>query len=63
ERDPAAEDLSPERLGKLLKKLEKDMYRHAQSLEFEQAARLRDRIAALRRSALAPGSAERLGSA
>ncbi len=55
-----AEALSPEALGKLLKKLEKDMYRHAQSLEFEQAGKLRDRIQALRRSALKPGSAERL---
>ena len=55
-----AEALSPEALGKLLKKLEKDMYRHAQSLEFEQAGKLRDRIQALRRSALKPGSADRL---
>ena len=54
------EALSPEALGKLLKKLEKDMYRHAQSLEFEQAGKLRDRIQALRRSALKPGSADRL---
>ncbi|WP_363321090.1 UvrB/UvrC motif-containing protein [Acidiferrobacter sp.] len=43
-----------------MKKLEKEMYHHAQSLEFEQAGKLRDRIQALRRSALKPGSAERL---
>ncbi len=55
-----ASALSPEALGKLLKKLEKDMYRHAQGLEFEQAAKLRDRINALKRSALSPGSAERI---
>ena len=55
-----ASSLSPEALGKLLKKLEKDMYRHAQGLEFEQAAKLRDRINALKRSALRPGSAERI---
>ncbi|WP_298138307.1 excinuclease ABC subunit UvrB [Acidiferrobacter sp.] len=55
-----ASAMSPEALGKLLKKLEKDMYRHAQGLEFEQAAKLRDRISALRRSALKPGSLERL---
>ncbi len=55
-----ARSLSPEALGKLLKKLEKDMYRHAQGLEFEQAAKLRDRINALKRSALSPGSAERM---
>lgn len=55
-----ASSLPPEALGKLLKKLEKDMYRHAQGLEFEQAAKLRDRINALKRSALSPGSAERI---
>ena len=55
-----ASSLPPEALGKLLKKLEKDMYRHAQGLEFEQAAKLRDRINALKRSALRPGSAERI---
>ncbi len=59
-REERAEGLSPEALGKLLKKLEKDMYNHARSLEFEQAAKLRDRIQALRRGALKPGSAERL---
>ncbi len=59
-REERAESLSPEALGKLLKKLEKDMYNHARSLEFEQAAKLRDRIQALRRGALKPGSAERL---
>jgi len=60
ERPEAAADMSPAALGKLLKKLEKEMYRHAQSMEFEQAAKLRDRIQALRRGALKPGSAERL---
>ncbi|MHB1670916.1 MAG: excinuclease ABC subunit UvrB [Acidiferrobacter sp.] len=59
-REERAESLSPEALGKLLKKLEKDMYNHARSLEFEQAAKLRDRIQALRRGALKPGSVERL---
>lgn len=59
-REERAESLSPEALGKLLKKLEKEMYRHAQGLEFEQAGKVRDRINALRRSALSPGSAERL---
>lgn len=56
-------DLSAEALGKLMRKLEKDMYRHAKSLEFEQAAQVRDRIAALRRSTLAPGSVARLSAA
>jgi len=36
--------LPPEKLDKLLKKLEKQMYQHAQNLEFEEAAKLRDRI-------------------
>ncbi len=35
-----------------LKKLEARMYRHAQDLEFEEAARIRDRIARLREQAL-----------
>jgi excinuclease ABC subunit B len=36
--------LSPEMLNQKLKKLEKQMYRHAQNLEFEEAARVRDQI-------------------
>ncbi len=36
--------LSPEQLATRLKKLEAQMYRHAQDLEFEEAARLRDEI-------------------
>ena len=36
--------LSPDKLAKKIKQLEKDMYRHAQNLEFEDAARLRDQI-------------------
>ncbi|CAH9018621.1 excinuclease ABC subunit UvrB [Candidatus Nitrosacidococcus sp. I8] len=37
-------DLSPQRLGKYLKQLEKQMYVHAQNLEFEHAAQVRDKI-------------------
>ncbi len=51
--------VSPEALAKLLKTLEKDMYRYAKGLEFERAAQVRDRIAALKRSALSPGSPRR----
>jgi excinuclease ABC subunit B len=40
--------LSPKELGRLLAKLEKEMYAHARNLEFEQAAALRDRIARIR---------------
>jgi len=36
--------LSPERLAAELKKLEAKMYKHAQNLEFEEAARTRDEL-------------------
>ena len=36
--------LSPEQLGAKLKKLEDQMFKHAQNLEFEEAARVRDEI-------------------
>ncbi|MBK8069830.1 MAG: excinuclease ABC subunit UvrB [Rhodanobacteraceae bacterium] len=36
--------LSPEQLGTKLKKLEDQMFKHAQNLEFEEAARVRDEI-------------------
>jgi excinuclease ABC subunit B len=36
--------MSPEQLRKRLKRLEEQMYKHAQNLEFEEAARLRDEI-------------------
>ena len=35
-------------LGKLLAKLEKQMLDHAQNLEFEEAAKLRDQLAEVR---------------
>ncbi len=38
----------PDVLGRLLERLEKQMYRHARNLEFEQAAALRDKIRAIR---------------
>jgi excinuclease ABC subunit B len=38
--------------GALIKKLEAEMYRHAQDLEFEEAARLRDEIHRVREQAL-----------
>ena len=43
--DPAA-------IGKLLKKLEEDMFERARNLEFEEAAALRDEIASLREQQL-----------
>ncbi|MEA3291472.1 MAG: excinuclease ABC subunit UvrB, partial [Pseudomonadota bacterium] len=43
--------VKPEKLGSLLKKLEKQMYQHARNLEFEQAAAIRDQIRQLREGA------------
>jgi excinuclease ABC subunit B len=44
--------LSPEQIATRLRKLEAQMYRHAQDLEFEEAARVRDEIHRLRERAL-----------
>lgn len=47
----AAEPLKiddPKQLAKIMKDLEKQMYEHAENLEFEQAARTRDRIEEIR---------------
>ncbi len=44
--------LSPAQLGAKLKQLEAQMYKHAQDLEFEQAAKIRDHIHALRAAQL-----------
>ncbi|WP_446831889.1 excinuclease ABC subunit UvrB [Candidatus Foliamicus sp.] len=55
--------LSPEQVMKKIKQLEKRMYRHAQDLEFEEAAALRDEITLLRRDGLGlPGSGESAAS-
>jgi excinuclease ABC subunit B len=45
-------DLTPEQLLARIQKLEKQMYTHARDLEFEEAARLRDEISALRKEGL-----------
>ena len=42
------ETMPPAALGRVLGKLEKQMYEHARNLEFEEAARLRDKIRAIR---------------
>jgi excinuclease ABC subunit B len=56
-RDTDGTRLGPEQAMKKLKRLEADMYRHARNLEFEEAARLRDEIHALREHAFgAPGA-------
>ncbi|NEX17566.1 MAG: excinuclease ABC subunit B [Halochromatium sp.] len=46
-------DLTPAQMAKKLKSMEKDMYRAAKALEFEQAAALRDQIKQLRARGLA----------
>ena len=52
--EPAAdyEVLTPVPLAAKLRELEARMYQHARDLEFEEAARLRDRIHALREQEL-----------
>jgi len=47
----AVEALSEKDLGKRIKQLERQMLEHARNLEFEQAARTRDQLAALREQA------------
>ena len=42
----------PRALGKLLAKLEKQMLQHAQNLEFEEAAALRDQLQSIRDASL-----------
>jgi excinuclease ABC subunit B len=44
--------LSPTQAAAMIKKLEAKMYKHAQNLEFEEAARVRDDIGRLRDQAL-----------
>ena len=50
-------ELSPARLGKLIRELEQQMYRHAADLEFEQAAQLRDRLDWLKKEVFFEGAA------
>jgi len=44
--------LTPKQLAAQLKKLEKQMFKHAQELEFEEAAKVRDELEKLREHAL-----------
>ncbi|MEO7935580.1 MAG: excinuclease ABC subunit UvrB [Dokdonella sp.] len=44
--------LSPDQIGQRIKKLEAQMYKHAQDLEFEDAGRVRDQIHRLREQGL-----------
>jgi len=47
--------LSAEQLARKIKSLEEQMYKHARNLEFEEAARVRDQIQAMRDHALGVG--------
>jgi excinuclease ABC subunit B len=49
--------LTPKQLAKRLQQMEKAMYRHAQNLEFEEAAAMRNEIQHIRSVALGPESA------
>lgn len=46
-------EMTPELLAKKIKQLEEQMYQHAQDLEFEEAARVRDEVNRLREHGLA----------
>jgi excinuclease ABC subunit B len=51
-RDRVAEGLSPSQIAARIEELEHRMFQHAKDLEFEQAAQVRDEIAALRKELL-----------
>jgi len=51
EREAQYGGLSPEKLSKLIAKLEKEMHQAAQNLEFEVAAKKRDELRKLREQA------------
>lgn len=46
--------LSPQQLAKRIQQIENAMYKHAQNLEFEEAAKLRDELESVRKLALGP---------
>jgi excinuclease ABC subunit B len=52
--EPAADyrTLSPDQIAATIRKLETQMYKHAQDLEFEDAARVRDEIHRIREQGL-----------
>jgi excinuclease ABC subunit B len=54
--------MSPSQLSKALDALEARMYKHAENLEFEDAARLRDELDEARRFALGPGVGQATGT-
>lgn len=46
--------MSPQQLAKRIQQIENAMYKHAQNLEFEEAAKLRDELDKVRKMALGP---------
>ncbi len=48
--------LSPQQLAKRIQQIENAMYKHAQNLEFEEAAKLRDELEHVRKVALGPAA-------
>ncbi|MGD8681238.1 MAG: excinuclease ABC subunit UvrB [Lysobacterales bacterium] len=52
EADGEYADVTPENLGKAIAELENKMFKHAELLEFEEAARIRDRIGKLKEQVL-----------
>jgi excinuclease ABC subunit B len=52
EPQPDYAGMSPEMLLKKIARLEKQMYKHARDLEFEEAAKIRDEINEMRRVGL-----------
>ncbi len=53
EREAEYGSKTPQQIGTMLKKMEKQMFAHARNLEFEEAARIRDQIDAVRNGNLA----------
>jgi excinuclease ABC subunit B len=56
----AVEALSERDLGKRIKQLEREMLEHARNLEFENAARIRDQLTALREQAFGAAVPDRV---
>jgi len=52
------EKLAPKDAAKKIASMEKQMFRHARDLEFEEAAAVRDKIDMLKQIALGPGTSE-----
>ncbi len=59
---PNVEGLSEKEIGKRIQLLEKQMFEHARNLEFEQAARLRDQLAALKEQLFGAGGRDAVGA-